>query len=445
LQVEEASVVKAADVLIVGAGAAGLAAASRLARSGCEVTVLEARDRIGGRIHTIRDPDWPVPIEAGPEFLHGKAEATEPAIEALKLQTSEVSGEDYEFWEGELRRVDLGTAWQTVADRLEHLGDKDVTFSQFLTRDCSDLSPHERMQVSAYVEGFQAADLDQVSAVWVREADRETGHEEGARRLPDGYDRVLEHFRQPAYPIELNTKVLRIRWRTGHVQIDTGSVEGRSKTFTAKAAIITVPLGVLQAATDDAGIRCEPDLPEKRAIWNRLRMGQVVKLTILFRRNFWRERGLGDMAFLYTPHSPLVAWWTGIDPGVPMLTGWSGGPRAAQLTGLDDQSILKIAVNALALTFGIADEEVAGLIEQWRVFNWQRDPWNLGAYCYLPKDAFGLPAELATPVAGTLFFAGEATHAQLAGTVAGAIETGLRAAREATSVVARSGRSDDEY
>src|SRR5439155_10977744 len=123
---------KEADVLIVGAGAAGLAAARRLAGAGRRVIVLEARDRIGGRIHTLHDPAWPMPIERGAEFIHGLPTETWDIVRAARLLVADVSDEHWQFADDQLRkRDDLWEQLQLIMDRLDVLGDRDMPFAQF--------------------------------------------------------------------------------------------------------------------------------------------------------------------------------------------------------------------------------------------------------------------------------------------------------------------------
>ena len=182
------------DVLVIGAGAAGLAAAKRLAAHGISVLVLEARDRIGGRVQTIRGAGWPIPIEAGAEFIHGQPRETLSAVEALQLKTEEIPDRHWEALGNEIGPMNFAPDWEIVSQRLAKLDSEDLPFAQFLRRHCDELSPVQQARQIAYVEGFDAADAEIVSAVWVRDSDRATGAEQGTRRMVDGYDRIFDYF-----------------------------------------------------------------------------------------------------------------------------------------------------------------------------------------------------------------------------------------------------------
>src|SRR5207247_516777 len=172
-----------------------------------------------------------------------------------------------------------------------------------------------------------------------------------------------------------------------------------------------------------------PDLPEKRAALSRLEMGAVLKAVLWFRTAFWTELGATHHGFLHVPGGRFMTWWPLGDS--PLLTGWSGGPRAMQLSAQSDDAILAAAIADLAQGFTIPEDRVGTLLIEGRVFNWTRDPLALGAYSYAAVGGAEASSQLAAPVADTIFFAGEATDATFPATVAGAVRSGYRAAEEA--------------
>jgi monoamine oxidase len=421
-----------AEVLVIGAGAAGLAAAHRLAQAGVAVAMLEARDRIGGRVHTLHKKGWPLPIEAGAEFVHGHPPETQTAIKALGLAADEVPENHVQPQGGRIVEADFESAWGKVSDRLARLRD-DLPFIEFLRRDCPDLSDEQRAQVLAYVEGFEAADARVVSSIWLRESDEAIGQDQGARRIREGYDRLFEYFTSTgdnSIDLRLNRLATAIRWQRGLVEIEAIGPGETAESYSARAAIVTLPLGVLQATRGTPGaVQFVPDIPEKRDLWQRMPLGPVVKLVLLFRERFWIDRA-PDLAFLHNPASAVVTWWTALPSEAPLLTGWCGGPQVDRLPHTSAEAIFEAGLTSLTENFSVPREELSRLLDRWLVFDWQADPLSRGAYAYVPAGGLDLPDKLAKPVADTLFFAGEATHPRLTGTVAGAIASGVRAAEE---------------
>ncbi len=425
------------DVIVIGAGAAGLAAARRLSAAGLRVTILEARDRVGGRIHTLRDPGSPVPIELGAEFIHGEPAETWEAIRTASLAAYEVTEEHQQVGEGPAEAADSGNDWDAVFSRLGRYEGPDLSFADFLARHCSDISPETRAAATGYVEGFNAADKDVVSALWLRATEAALGQEGGTSyRIQDGYDRVVDWLRAGLDPVMtrllLNTVVRTVRWHQGRVEVEATSGEGSAvEPLVAGCVVITLPLGVLQAAPGSLGaVRFEPQLPDKRGAWNQLRMGSAVKLVLRFHEALWENTDLKEFSFLHTQSGPFHSWWTTRPMRSAVLTGWAGGLPAQHLTGQKAEAILDQTLDFLAGTFASERRRLAERLAAWHLCDWQADPFSRGAYASVAVGGLDAPARLAEPVAGTLYFAGEATHGQLTGTVAGAIASGYRAADE---------------
>lgn len=421
------------DVIVLGGGAAGLAAARRLSAAGQRVTVLEARGRLGGRVHTIREPGWDIVVDAGAEFIHGDSPELWSIVRDAGLTAKEVPDEHWRAGPERPESFDFDAIWDPIADRLKKLGTHDLSFVEFLKRDCPNLSAADRAQAIAFVEGFEAADSALVSARWLYQADQATGQGGGAHRVREGYDRLIDWLASPVesnrISIRLSRVVREVRWRRGFVEVDAEHAPEPIEVYAARRLVVTVPLGVLQAPSGSMGaIRFQPDLVQKRSIWNRLRFGAVVKLVLQFREPFWAEAGVPDLGFLHTPGSPFLAWWTARPAKARVLTGWSGGPAAQELSSRPEQEILSEGVATLERCFPRARVKPGDLLERWRVFNWQHDPFARGAYSYVPKGGLKLAEQLAEPIESTIFFAGEATQNELMGTVAGAIVSGDRAA-----------------
>ncbi|HLW63703.1 MAG TPA: NAD(P)/FAD-dependent oxidoreductase [Gemmataceae bacterium] len=427
-----------ADVLIIGAGAAGLAAARRLADEGPRAIVLEARDRIGGRVHTLRQPGWELPLEAGAEFIHGNPEETWSIVRAANLTAEQVPDEHETDEPDGPESFDFEEQWETISARLAWLGKQDLAFGEFLRVHCADIPQAAKDQALAYVEGFEAADPEIVSAIWLRESEQMSGSAEGSYRLRDGQCAMMDWLTRGSHgkplDVRLGRVVREVRWQAGSVEIEAEALGGKTETYDARAAIITLPVGILKGSVSSLGaVRFSPELTDKKAVWDKLQVGPVVKFLFRFRTAFWREAGNPDLVFLHTPESPVLTWWTARPSSAPILTGWAGGPAAARLSNRPAKELIAEALGGLQESFPSITEPLESLVEACHVFDWQADPFARGAYCYVPAGGMDLPKQLSAPVANTLFFAGEATDTKQMGTVAGAIASGNRAAEELLS------------
>jgi monoamine oxidase len=423
------------EVVIIGAGAAGLRAAQKLVEAGRRVAILEARARIGGRVHTLHDPAWPVPVEGGAEFIHGDVQELTALLQQSGAETYEISDKHWLAPDGHIEPLDFDRIWQGVSKRLTQLTGSDRAFADFLRDCCAEMPARERTMATTYVEGFNAADARQVSSRWLAASDQTVGAGGGTpSRIKQGFAHVIDwlagQVAANGADLRLQTRVTAIRWRPGSVNIETETAQG-AEVFKADRAIITVPLGVFQLPPGSPGaIEFEPDIPAKRAVWERLKMGAVVKIVLQFRERFWESAGVADLAFLHTPKETFQTWWTTQPLEANILTGWVGGPSAAKISGHESMSIVDRALAGLARAFSLPRDRIDGLLTGWHVFDWQAEPYSRGAYSYVPVGQTGVPRRLAEPIADTLFFAGEATHEKLAGTVGGALVSGCRAADE---------------
>lgn len=421
------------DVVVVGAGAAGIAAANHLTAAGLDVVIVEARDRIGGRIHTLRPSGWPLPLEAGAEFIHGPAAEIWSVVRAGQLSAYAISESHLARNGDTLEPLAFDRIWSRVLGRLTTTADDEVSFAQFLSAHCADLSPAERAHVTAYVEGFNGADSRLISTRWLLESDRAAGQgaEVGTFRIHSGYDRVVERLRAGAAcdltTLRLGVKVSAIRWKPGAVQIEARSSTGSQLApFTASRAVITLPLGVLRAKT----VEFVPDLVDKWSASESLKVGSVSKLILRFREPFWESIGLADLGFLHAPEEPFPTWWTTSPMRSTILTAWAGGPASEKLCELSSRDRVDRALHSLSHLLRFDRTRLSELLEASHFFDWQQDPLTRGAYAYVGTGTSDAVARLAEPVDQTLFFAGEATDFNLCGTVAGAIASGYRVADE---------------
>jgi monoamine oxidase len=440
------------DVAIIGAGAAGLAAARALVNSGFDVVVLEARDRIGGRIYTLRDPESHLPIELGAEFIHGAAPELDEITGQAKLTPIEVDGRRWQANEGTFRPVD--DFWERidrVTRKLDANRTPDRSFSDFLARRPGGRRlAHDRRLTLQFVEGFHAADPDLIGERVLADAGSpgDDVRERRIGRVHDGYDRVIEHLAATLGDcIRRSAVVTRVRWAPGNVAIESRHPDGRARpTLTARAAIIAVPAGVLHASPGEVGaIEFDPDVRAKRDALSRIHMGSVVRVTLRLSERFWASewfakqigtQELDTLSFLHTNDDDFPIWWTKHPARIPMLVAWRGGVGAKRLAALASEEIEDVAIASLARQTGLARVRVRNLVEGAWSHDWEHDPFSRGAYSYQGVGGVDAPKELARPLRGTLFFAGEAADPEgRTGTVHGAIAGGQRAAGEVDRVL----------
>lgn len=432
-----------ANVIVVGAGVAGMTAAIELAKAGMKVAIVEARDRIGGRVFTRQDSVTKAAIELGAEFIHGRPPEIMDQLRGLHVEAIPSSGDDWCEKQGQLTPCDL---FSDVDELLERMDDRglDEPFLDFIEHCCPDASQETKERARRYITGFHAADPAKISVhslVRGLRADERIGGEQSFR-IPGGYAVLINNFQKLlsalAVPIHLNTVVQKVRWKGAEVVLDCHKDDGH-QSYCARQVLMTLPLGVLQAGTEEAGaVNFIPELPvQKQKALKNLAMGKVMRVTLRFRTRFWDElrpngsTSLSNMRFLFSQQNWFPTWWTTMPPKNPMLTGWAPFHCAEELSGQDPSVILSSAFETLRVLFKLGEQEIEDLTESAAYHDWQTDPFSRGAYSYVKAGGDSAQADLAAPLGETLFFAGEATDVSgYHGTVHGAIASGQRSARE---------------
>ncbi|HEX8393533.1 MAG TPA: NAD(P)/FAD-dependent oxidoreductase [Longimicrobium sp.] len=432
------------DVVVVGAGVAGLAAARDLCAAGLRVRVLEARDRVGGRVHTLRDGVHPLPVELGASFVDVPGEAWD-LLRAAGGAAYRSTGGFWRVHQGRAEPSDFGAVGEVMA-RLDPPPGADETFRDFLDRRCPGIDAGTRDLAVRYVEGFHAAPIDRVGVQWLALAEQDEAGGGGEVRYQPlgGFGLVADALRvglDERGAIRLNTVVHRIEWAPGEVTVHARSVAGTEMPpLRARAVLVTVPLGVLQASADQPGaLAFSPEPEETLRAARALGVAHVVKITFRFRSFLWDGlNGVGeaDEVKFLQPGGPFLVWWTESPIHVPTIVAWAGATAAERLIAGGDP--VRAALDDLADWLGMDRQRVEDELESAHVHDWTADPLARGAYSYVPAGALAAQEALGRPVRGTLFFAGEATcTGGLNSTVEGALQSGRRAAREIAEAVAR--------
>ena len=435
------------DVVVIGAGAAGLAAAATLAEGGARVCILEARDRIGGRILTRIEPDASIPLELGAEFIHGRSPVTRrwlrrfntPLVDAaerhVSVRAGKVLDEDSHFEDMKrgLQRVRRPKVDLAFADFLESPAVRKV------------LRPAARRFARRLAEGFDAADATRASTLAILDEWAGASAADAPTFRPQhGYGGLISAIAADFDPrrvhLHLNTVVNEVNWKRGHIELRATHF-GKPLKFSAARAIVTLPLGVLQQPPQASNaVRFDPPLRDKQRALQGIASGPVIKILLTFREAFWEdvlEGKFRDAAFLHAYDMAFPTFWSALPVRAPVLAAWCAGPNAARLAGRSHGEIVEHALASLTMMFG-SRRRLMSELSGAHVHDWQADPFACGAYSYVTVGGAGARAALARPVRSTLFFAGEATDtAGEAATVAGALQSGERAARQALKSLTR--------
>ncbi len=433
------------DVAVVGAGAAGLAAASKLREEGCTVVVLEARSRLGGRVFTQHQSDLEVPIELGAEFIHGEAEPIRRVASEHHLPMLDIAPHRVLRGSGKLVVVDdLWKSIDRVMRRLDPDRDPDRSFADALAANRS-LRPADRDRAKRFVEGFHAADPEVISEQALADGGSPQGDHREMRmgRVVGGYDTLIERLADPVRAdIRFETIAARVAWSDGRVEVGCRDVAGADiASVAARALVITVPAGVLSAPEGATGaISFDPPLPPAiRRATSLTAMGAVVKLVLRFKRAFWRDEKLA--ARLRIPdldttsvlqareRLPFPVWWTSYPIDSPVMAAWVGGPPATELSRLPRKELERRAVLSLATILSMKPAAIHRELVASFHHDWINDPFSRGAYSYSRVGGARACETLSRPVRDTIWFAGEAAdRLGRTGTVHGAIDSGWRAA-----------------
>lgn len=436
-------------VIIIGAGMAGLAAAAELGPAGLAVCILEARERIGGRVLTHQDPAFDGPIELGAEFIHGRPSEIWDPLKKAKTEITEVDGDNWCVEGGRLSSCDLFSEVDTILDKMDDSA-PDESFLAFLER-CfpnpkTEKLQHAKQRAVGYVSGFNAADPSLVGVHWLVQGMRAEEKIDGDRafRSRNGYEDLLNIFRRQladfGVQIRTATVVQQINWQSGNVRLSCHGTHGPFQ-LECPQVLVTVPLSLLKAqAGQGSSIQFNPQLPsQKLAALDKLEMGKVIRVVLRFRERFWDDikpsprakKKLSDLAFLFSQDEWFPTWWTTMPKKSPVITGWAPFLSAERLSGQSESFVTERSLQTLSKLLGPSLQELQNLLERAYFHDWQSDPFSQGAYSYGKVGADGAQQIIAAPLENTLFFAGEATDTTgNNGTVHAAIASGQRAAKE---------------
>lgn len=430
---------KNADILIIGAGATGLMAAHELSKAGKMVIVLEARNRTGGRIHTITDASLSKPVELGAEFVHGDLPVTLQLLKEARIEVIPASGEMWHYkndkYSKGYQQMDYWHLLMKELTELEH----DISIGDFLQQQFGgDKYTRLRESISKYVAGYDTADPFKASAFALRKEWQ--GEDEDAQyRIVDGYSKMINYLERESKAngtqLFLDSVVKNIYWE--HNQVEAITID--NKSYKAEKLIIALPLGVLQAnSAEEGAITISPSIPLYQEAIQQMGFGSIVKILLEFKNGFWEDaettkladNSLKRMSFLLSDEE-IPTWWTQFPEHSTILTGWLGGPPAEKKKGLSDEELLEQSLQSLSNIFKRHIEELKGNLIKWNVVNWTTDPFTRGSYAYDTVEAKDARRVLNIPINNTIYFAGEYLYDGPAmGTVEAALTSGLETAKK---------------
>ncbi len=412
----------------------GLVAAYHLSQRGMKVQVFDARDRIGGRIMTVSEPDCPLPLELGAEFIHGAAEPAMALADATDVSVGRVADEHARFDDGKFRS--MGAVWHRYGKLLDGADEgPDQSAADYLKRKRPSGDVAELFRL--IVEGFEAAPLDDVSVQSLASEARGLSAGNADLRPVNGFGAMcrglVQRFAPGLVDVQLKSVVESIEWSPdGRCKLAVRQGEAL-REFETLRCVVTLPLGVLQAPPEQGAVRFSPDVASLRTPLSRLAMGHVVKLVLVLREHPFMT-SLPDADFFHLPAGNFPTFWQQRLPDLRVVTAWIGGSKARSIEALDPRDLLDQVASDLAECCSVLPGEIRAALVAAHHHDFSRDPFSLGAYPYVRPDGMDAMKALATPVDDVLFFAGDATDADHFGTVAGAIASGARAARQITSL-----------
>ncbi len=402
-------------------------AARELARAGKRVTILEARERCGGRIYTLPAEEFGYPAEGGAEFVHGAAPVTRALMREAQLSLMPRGGTRWSARAGKLLPEQpsvphMGRFYQALSE-----AKADLPIAEFLDTHFADRRYDEmRRSVTRTVEGYDAADPRRASTLALR--DEWMARDDGPHgRIAKGYGALIEYLvsecRRHGAALHLGAAVTAIDEACGRVVVRCH----HDATFEGDAAILSMPPPLLSE------IVLPSDARERVAAAVEIGFGNVVKILFRFASRWWADHGgrdLFDLSFLLSD-AAVPTWWTQYPDEYPVLTGWLAGLKADRVSSLAEAELIEMGLASLGELFDLRPHRIRQDLVVARAINWGNDPFARGAYSYATPRTREAQSVLRKP-SGAIFFSGEALYA---GPEMGTVEAALASGQETVQTI----------
>lgn len=413
-------------IIIAGGGICGLMAARILAGK-FQVTIIEYRNILGGRIRSLPLAGAAGCIEAGAEFVHGNLPITLSLLKEAGLEYVKAGGKM-------LRRE--GNRWKEEEEMVEEWDkllalmkkqDPGITMQEFLDENFpGDKNAKFRQHVKQFVQGFDVAEPARVS---VKALYKEWEAEEDNYRIVQGYSALTRFLENDCIKkgcrIITGKAVKQIDWKKDNITAHTSDGE----RYTSEKILVTIPVSVLQKHTGLCSISFNPSIDNYISSSLQIGFGTVIKIVLEFNKPIWQEKTgfiLSDAA--------IPTWWTQYPLNNNLFTGWIGGPMAEKIAHHTDEELLQMAISSIAQIFDLSQSDVRNNLKQSFVFNWNNYGESIGAYSYTTPSSPAARQLLNTPLEDSLFFAGEGLYeGNRPGTVEAALTSGKSAAEKIIS------------